>query len=802
MQKPSLKAVEPDGISITHDGQLMIAEGLSRTDVKWKNRSYKWSQLLLKLSESKDTGETHVQYLRMKKEEQDNRKDIGGFVGGELKGGRRKSDSVVNRQLITLDLDFAPASFPEDMANNLDLICAYCVYSTHKYAESMPKFRLVIPMNRKVNPDEYEAIARKVADKIGIDYFDDSTYQPSRLMYWPSHSTDVTPVFTYADEEWLDADAILDEYPDWQDSSYWPESSRMTGIRKKLADKQGDPTEKQGPVGYFCRTYTISQAIEKFLPDVYTPTAKEDRYTYTAGSSAGGLVIYDDDKFAYSNHATDPASGQLCNAFDLVRIHKFSDLDEGSNAKGVKLPSYEAMLAMVATDEETMVTKIAEDREEIAADFAELLPDENWEKRLTHKKNSCETEPTALNAEIIMTFCPELQGIRYNELARQIEATDLPWPRPGPEWRDADEAQLYQWIVKRFKVQFPDNRFRGALIVAADNRRFHPIRDYLEGLPAWDGVKRLDTLLVDYLGADDNAYTREATRKSLLAAVTRIFRPGAKFDNVLVLQGPQGIGKSTIFARLAGTWFSDALSISDMRDKTAAERLQGYWILEISEMTGMRKAEVETIKSFISRQDDIYRAAYGRNLESHKRQCIIVGSTNEENGFLRDTTGNRRFWPVPVSGDTIETPWDLTPEIVDQIWAETMAAYKSHESLLLSREATRIAVEAQREAMESDDRQGLVEAYLDRLLPPNWDDLDIDDRLMFLQDPSNKGTVRRQTASNLGIWVEAFGNKLTSMDQKDAKAIAMIMAKVPGWEKKGQRRLKIYGRQKIYERVQ
>ena len=155
---------------------------------------------------------------------------------------------------------------------------------------------------------------------------------------------DVEPFFQYYDAPFLAADSILAEYPDWTDTSYWPESSRMAGIRKRQADKQGDPLAKKGIVGAFCRTYTITQAIAKFLPDVYTQTAKEDRYTYAAGSTAAGLVVYDGDVFAYSNHGTDPAGGQLCNAFDLVRIHKFGHLDDGHEDKPItQLPSDKAM---------------------------------------------------------------------------------------------------------------------------------------------------------------------------------------------------------------------------------------------------------------------------------------------------------------------------------------------------------------------------------------------------------------------------------------------------------------------------
>ena len=144
-----------------------------------------------------------------------------------------------------------------------------------------------------------------------------------------------------------------------------------------------------------------------------------------------------------------------------------------------------------------------------------------------------------------------------------------------------------------------------------------------------------------------------------MAAVARIYKPGVKFDSILVLNGPQGMGKSTFFAILGKQWFSDSLSISDMRDKTAAEKLLGNWILEISEMNGIRKTEVEVVKSFVTRQDDKFRQAYGVNVESHPRKCIIVGSTNSEGGFLRDVTGNRRFWPVHVPGTGKHHPWEL-----------------------------------------------------------------------------------------------------------------------------------------------
>ena len=241
--------------------------------------------------------------MKLPKAQQDRIKDIGGFVGGHLAEGRRKNDSVTARQILTLDLDFPPADFWNVLMDNLDIDSALAVYSTHKHSPGSARYRLVMPLDRTVTSDEYEAIARKIAEKIGMDFFDDSTFQPARLMFWPSHSRDIEPFFQYYDAPFLSADAVLAEYPDWADTSFWPESSRLAGIRRRQADKQGDPLEKKGIVGAFCRTYTVSGAISKFLPDIYVPTMKPDRYTYAAGSAAAGLVVYDGDAFAYSNHS-------------------------------------------------------------------------------------------------------------------------------------------------------------------------------------------------------------------------------------------------------------------------------------------------------------------------------------------------------------------------------------------------------------------------------------------------------------------------------------------------------------------
>jgi len=241
---------------------------------------------------------------------------------------------------------------------------AGCMYTTHKHRKDNPRFRICFPLSRRVSPDEYEAIARVVASWLGIDAFDDTTYQPTRLMYYPSTSKDGEYVFNYSDAPIMDADAVLAELPDWRDPTTWPVSSRVReAVRPNKSGKVEDPEEKDGIIGAFCRAYPMYDALAEFLDEVYAPCAElgDDRYSLIGASTSGGLVVYDN-KLAYSHHATDPCSGKLVNAFDLVRLHKFGDRDDAADEKTPpnRLPSYLAMCELAVADMEIInaVTKV------------------------------------------------------------------------------------------------------------------------------------------------------------------------------------------------------------------------------------------------------------------------------------------------------------------------------------------------------------------------------------------------------------------------------------------------------------
>ena len=398
-----------------------------------------------------------------------------------------------------------------------------------------------------------------------------------------------------------------------------------------------------------------------------------------------------------------------------------------------------------------------------------------------------------------------LKSIAFNRHRDGIDVRAyLPWKQVKRGWNDSDYASLKVYLSKVYGIYAPTKTKDAVLAVAAE-RAYHPVKEYLESLPPWDGVPRVDTLFIDYFGADDTSYTRAVSRKSMAAAVARIYKPGTKFDSVPILNGPQGIGKSTFYSKLAGDWFSDSLTLTDMKDKSGPEKLQGYWILELGELAGMRKADVETVKSFISRVDDKYRASYGVSVENHPRQCIIVGSTNAENGFLRDITGNRRFWPIRVYGKSKKKSWQITDDEVKQIWAETVTIYNSGEKLYLEGADIITAVSEQDAAMETDEREGLVREYLDTLLPDNWDKMSLYERRNYLHtdDFGNKpvGTVARKYVCNLEIWCEAFGKEAAAIKPADSYAIAAIMKKIGGWQKADRKTYHIYGSQRSYVKI-
>ena len=778
---------------------LAIAYGNNRQSKTWVNKTITFDELKERLKVTIRTPESAEEYAKFNKAKRDAVKDHGGFVAGALKGGRRKVDTVELRSMVALDGDRIDKAFLENYETNAPYTSL--LYTTHSSTDDDPRVRLVYPLTRDVTPEEFVAVSRYLAQMLGIDYFDECSYLPNQLMYWPSTPSNGSFVFLDVEKEWLDPDDVLAAHPEWTDPTRLPTSSRESRANTTASVKVQDPLDKEGAVGFFNRAFfPIGRAIEKYLSDVYEPTDNENRWHYIQSSSMAGVEIIEGGKFVYSHHAKDPAYLKLCNAFDLVRIHKFGDDD-------VK-KSFNAMCELAMQDDEVKRIAMEEKLAQAETDFN--ASDGDWMTRLKYQPRSGQLENSVYNLNLILANDPDFRNFAYNEMANRIQVTGpLPWERPEGNqfWRDADTAQLKSIIDIRY-LPFSSRNHDVAFTKIADDRHFHPVRDYLDSLPEWDGIERVEDLFIRYLQADDTPYVRAVTRKTFAAAVARVYVPGIKFDCVPVLDGDQGIGKSTIVKDLVTSeYYSETLSLTDMDDKSGAEKLQGFWAVEIGELAGMKKADIEKVKAFLSTCDDKYRPSYGKVVESHPRQCIIIATVNGERGYLRDITGNRRFWIIKLHQKKQKKTWDFTPEYRAQFWAEAKEIWKSGEKLYLEGDLLEVAEEAQQSAMEVDERLGMVEEYLNASLPDDWADMDLFQRRNFLQGsefgmPEHKGAVMRTEVSNAEIWCECYGKPLQELKPTDSYSIAALMAQLPNWERTTSiKRQPIYGRQRLYKKT-
>ncbi|MGG0891674.1 VapE domain-containing protein [Cytobacillus horneckiae] len=735
----------------------------------------------------------------MPKKQQDDLKDVGGFVGGTLAGNRRKASSVIGRDIITLDLDNIPAGGTGEILKKLEgLGCSYVVYSTRKHHEGEPRLRVIAPLSRTASSDEYEPLARKLASIIGMSLADPTTFEASRLMYWPSCSADSQYVFYYGDKPFLDTDGLLSMYGDWRNINEWPEVPGAGQTHKKMAAKQGNPLEKRGVVGAFCRQYDIHSAITTFLPGIYEPT-DDGRYTYLGGSTVGGAVIYEDGLFLYSHHATDPCSARLVNAFDLVRLHKYGELDDEAKPDTPvnKLPSFTEMAAFALNDAGVAAILNQERYEQAVQDFgdspADISPpaenDVSWIQKLKISPTTGQPQKTIENILITLEGESYLKGrIKLDEFEDSIiGVAPMPWaPRSNESgdfrWTEKDDSGLIIYLEKVLGFQSKD-KLMHALNQCAAKYAFNPVRDFLNTLE-WDGVKRLDTLFIDYMGAADTPYTRAVARKSFTAAVARAMTPGVKYDSMPVLTGPQGLGKTTLIQKMGRSWFTN--SIESFEGKEAAELLQGVWLVEIGEMSAYNKSDVNTIKGFLSRTEDQYRAAYARKTEKHPRRCVFFGTSNRSD-YLKDPTGGRRFWPIDVGAQQpIKSVFIHLDAEVDQIWAEAVMHWRLGESLFLTGEIAEEAKRQQESHAEQDPRESIIRDFVERKVPIDWQKKDIGTRKIYWSGEFGNSETQvevRDRVCAAEIWVECLGGDIRFMKRQDTMAINDILEQMEGWKK-------------------
>lgn len=824
-------------VNLDNDRKLTVATAASSHAKRWKNVEIGWRDLVKKLATPTRTQELLKEFMKMSKAQQGKIKDVGGFVGGSLAEGRRLAGNVRWRSMLTLDIDNGKPDILDDVKRALKGY-TYAVYSTHKHHPKKPRLRVIIPLAENVVMERYEPIARRIAADINIEAMDKTTYQPSRLMFWGSVSKDGQFVFHVQDGDYMDPDEQLARYDDWKDVYSWPHAADEMANVKHLAKKQGDPLEKRGYIGAFNRAYRIEDVIEKWLSDQYE-FFKEGRYTYTEGSTAGGLIIYQDGLFCYSHHGTSPTSGMLTNAFDFLRLHLFGDLDYdvAPEVPAKKRPSYKEMMIFIHKDEATneeladlteLPFEVFDDEKQDKSNTDDTDDDwgddDDWTENDAGTKASAKSakkwlakltrndagfiESTGINVKIILCNDPNLKDkVAIDEFSRRmIIRGTLPWARSGADWQDSDDGSLQIYLEQFYNVTGP-NKIANALNEVALENSFHPVKDYLNALK-WDGKHRVEQVFQKFFGADDTEYTRIVAKIHFTASVARIYRPGVKYDTAVVFVGGQGLGKSYFINKLAKGWGNDSLQRVDNKD--AYESLIGSWLVELPEMSAMKRVDNETIKHFLSKQEDRFRQSYGKRTTTFERACTFWGSSNDLN-FLKDTTGNRRYYPIGCDKDqqTLQSWKDLSDAMIDQIWAEAKVLYDEGFSIYMPENMFAETEEIQAQYTEESPIVPIVREFLDYPLSDEWGHMSPSERShnfrqrsdTLIQELLEEGATLRQEVCTAEIWVEALGKEIDRMTRLDSREITGALNQIGGWKRAPKaKRFKTHGVQKYWER--
>lgn len=856
---------------------IRYAEGTGKNLGKAKNRTDSWGGFKAKFRNPTRTAEKQRDYQKASEEEQKRLKSVDGWIyRTQIDGAVRNRGSGKPSDLVTFDFDYATPEFlaalkAGEIAGDLE----WFAHSTRRHTAEKPRLRMMVPLKKPVTNEFYNAVSRILALQFdpSMTHVDKVSFRPAQMMFKPTASKDQDYEFVENSGQLVDWEDLLEDFEmtvgDWRDISTLPTTPGEH--LRETAEKAENPLEKEGPVGDFCRAYDIPTAIEKFgLP--YEPVEMETgkpRYTFTGGTTTNGAEVQDGGLFLYSHHGSDPCGDMLVNAFDLVRIHKFGDLDKDvepdSTPTMSKWPSWKAMLDFIKTDDgfRAQQAKSKYDLDAMSEDFDAAFEDEEAEvdplaltaddrdligEALAHDddgevipagpqattgrklkrrppppKDWLQTLEMTMNGTIVAN-APNLARIIQNDwrtrnviarnqftgetVLRGPLSAKLSYLTPEPI-RDHLNGTLFTdrmaFVVRcileeqngKGKVGYglkgvTDRDLNGAIEAAATEGAFHPVQEYVLSCPL---VKRglAERLFIDYLGCPDTPYYRQTAKLFLIAAIARIFEPGHKFDFVPILQGAQGKRKTTFIRILARSWFGELKA--DFKDeKKLVEQMMGAWINEIPELSSMAKSSVEEAKAFMSGLMSRVRLAYARRADTFLRQCVFMGSTNDDE-YLIDTTGNRRFWPIKVRVDKIDT--DKLERNIDMIWADAYQCYLEMREaqptgdlpLYLTGPAAETALLLQEEARiesDSDVYKALIHEYLESpVVVGGADDF----------DPDQAQMKRRERVCIAELWTKALEmpNRITNEARAIGKAIRAC-----GWVPIDKREHGEYGKVKCF----
>lgn len=759
-------------MNLTDSTTFNVATAPRRDSARWNQGTVTWGEILSWMEQPAD------------------KKECGNYLLGTLKGNKRNKTSIMSRDALTLDVDAPEAGILDD----LELLGYTVLYhTTYKSTPDVPRYRLIIPLDRSVAPDEYYVAAAAVMQALGEEQFDSGSVEAERYMFKPSQSAPGRFTWNIVGKGVAVADDLLGDFQ--QDLSGLP--------TPKPHKNKRNPYELAGTVGAFNRAYeNLDELIAAY--DLPYENDGADRYRLVGAAAAAGMgPVQGTVGLYYSHHANDPAGGQTCSAFDLVRLHLYGDLDTADELKKpVNRRASQAAMEETATKDAKVLRDLLgsdfDDLEDIADDITDD-DDDSWKMRLNLNARTGKPTDEIFNWDLISNHDKAFKVLSYNELSLAIEITgDLPWRKftPGREvFSGPDRAEMLFHIEREYGIRPAVQYLDGLVNAKAQRNRRNPVREYLDTLK-WDGTARLDECLP---GVRPTSYTRLVARKSMTAAVARMMDPGCKWDHMLVLYGTEGLGKSFWVDRMARGF---SVALGRIGDKDTLISMQRAWIVTSDEGHTMKKADQEAQKEFITQRYDTFRAPYERESQTHPRHCVIWGTTNDD-VFLRKQEGNRRFLIVRCE-ERVDFDM-LTDEYVDQVWAEALHYYRAGESLFLSEDQNELAALEREGFTEETPLVGMVERYLNTLVPMEWDKMTPQNRQMWIlnqdSDFGGDGVDPINIVCTQQLYTEALGRPYGEHKPVELRHLAQAMKEIDGWRVlPGKHHVPGYGTQQVYER--
>lgn len=757
-------------MDVTPTTEFDFATAPLRNSIHWEQRKITWN----------DFAEYAIKPAR--------KKEAGNYIFGELEGNRRNKGSIVSRCVLTLDVDYPDDGFVSRIENVFDG-AAYILHSTYSSTPENPRYRLIMPLSEKVGPSKYVELCRGVMALLGSACFDPTTAQAERYMFLPATSDPKHYACLIRKGKALDIDNALLQAP----GGFAPTGE--SAVRRK------DPKTLKGVAGLFCQAYQDWAELIQIYELPYEQVSANRFHLNGAKSEAGMAPIAENPGFIYSYHANDPAGGRAVNAFDLVRLHKFGHLDAGkANTPVNRLPSTQAMNDLAGKDPRIKALQAKEILENFSDEIEDTGNTTAWVDKLTRTKAGL-VEGTIQNLDLITANDPIFKGIVLNVRGMTMELTPGSYP-----WRDVhdndgqlddyDFSSILLHLERTYRLRITENHLRHVLRDLVQERKHDYVLEYLEGLE-WDGVPRVEYALP---GVEDSEHTRLVARKVLVAAVARTFEPGIKWDNMLMIYGPEGIGKSWWIEKMSRGWYN---SLDEIGNKDTLMKMGKSWIVTADEGHSLRAADFNKLKEFLTQRKDEYRAPFAATVSSYPRRSVIWGTTNDP-AFLRRQDGIRRFLIVHAKNKVDFEA--LTDDYINQVWAEAVHLWREGEKLHFTAEETELLNTARAPYVQEDPLTGLIERYADTLVPAGWDSLTLEERLEWRANSAGgfapAGTETVNSLSALQVWCEVMGRRIGDHSARDMADIQRVLRTLPGWVMHPvPRETAAYGRQQVFIRV-